>query len=138
MESKTDECVIISNLNLQILSDCHKSVREALNNKYPLLIDKYFHHSSEPPNKSLVVKYTGCLTQVAARVHNNFFFLIFFLFFHFLIFLPPFCLFVTSVRLRKAEAQRLRQCRQERCEEQTEEVHLATALHEDAAGEGPH
>lgn len=130
MKSNTDECVIISNLSLQILSDCHKFIREALDNTYSLLIDKYFCHSSEPPNKSLAVKYTGCLTQAAARVHNNFFQLSFFL--------SLSRLFLTSVRLRKAETQRLRQCRQERCEEQTEEVHLAAALHEDAAGEGPH
>lgn len=42
------------------------------------------------------------------------------------------------VRQLQAETQYLRQRRQERSEEQTEEVHHQTSVHEDAAGERTH
>lgn len=42
------------------------------------------------------------------------------------------------VRQLQAETQHLRQRRQERSEEQTEEVHHQTSVHEDAAGERTH
>lgn len=46
--------------------------------------------------------------------------------------------FLRHVHQLKAEAQHIRQRRQERSEEQTEEVHQQTSIHEDAAGERHH
>lgn len=46
--------------------------------------------------------------------------------------------FCRHVQQLQAETQQLRQCRQERSEEQTEKVHHKTSFYEDSPGERPH